>query len=88
MKFFTAAALFATSAMAAVCPEGGLYTNPVCCASLLLDVLGVDCHTPTTPINTPGQFQSSCASHGGQAACCAVPVAGQGVLCIKPAGTA
>ena len=43
MQFF-AVALFATSALAAVCPTG-LFSNPLCCATNVLDLIGVDCKT-------------------------------------------
>ncbi|KAH0531745.1 hypothetical protein TsFJ059_000537 [Trichoderma semiorbis] len=87
MKFFAAAALFATSAMAAVCPDGGLFTNPLCCSSILLEAVGLDCTTPTVSVATAGIFQANCASIGKQPACCVAPIAGQGLLCNKPAGT-
>lgn len=43
MQFF-AVALFATSALAAVCPTG-LFSNPLCCSTNVLDLVGVDCVT-------------------------------------------
>ncbi|PTB70503.1 hydrophobin-2 [Trichoderma citrinoviride] len=85
MQFF-AVALFATSALAAVCPEG-VFSNPLCCSSVLLEAVGLDCSTPTAPVDTGILFQAHCATKGAEPACCAVPVAGQAVLCQKPVGT-
>lgn len=52
MKFFTAAALFATAAIAgpvevrtgngSICPTG-LYSNPQCCSAQVLGIIGLDC---------------------------------------------
>ncbi|KAL5088209.1 hydrophobin [Trichoderma cf. simile WF8] len=88
MKFFAAAALFATSAMAAsVCPTG-LYSNPLCCSDNVLGLIGLDCSTPTVAIGSdPVIFQANCASKGKQPLCCVAPAADQGILCNKPAGT-
>ncbi|KAL7963145.1 hydrophobin-2 [Trichoderma compactum] len=86
MKSFAVAALFATSAFAAVCPTG-LFSNPLCCSSILLEAVGLDCTTALGPIGGPSAFQQTCASSGKQPACCVAPIAGQGLLCNKPAGT-
>ncbi|KAL6893292.1 hydrophobin [Trichoderma evansii] len=96
MKFFTAAALFAATAIAgpvevrtgspSICPSG-LYSNPQCCATVVLGVVGLDCHVPG---ETPGNgvdFKNICARTGAQAVCCVVPVAGQDLLCQAPVGT-
>ncbi|TFB03410.1 Hydrophobin-2 [Trichoderma ghanense] len=85
MQFF-AVALFATSALAAVCPTG-LFSNPLCCATNVLDLVGVDCTTPTAAVPDGVFFQAHCASKGKQPLCCVAPVADQGVLCQKPIGT-
>ncbi|KAL7791941.1 hydrophobin-2 [Trichoderma ceciliae] len=79
MNFFTVA-LFATSAFAAVCPPG-LYSNPLCCATNVLGVVGLDCEIPHGSISTGSDFQAACASHGLQPLCCVAPVADQGILC-------
>ncbi|KAJ4865090.1 fungal hydrophobin domain-containing protein [Trichoderma breve] len=87
MKFFAAAALFATSAMAAVCPTG-LYSNPLCCSDNVLGLIGIDCSTPTVSLgDNAALFQANCASKGKQPLCCVAPAADQGILCQKPAGT-
>lgn len=54
MKFFAAAALFATAAIAgpvevrtgtaSICPSG-LYSNPQCCATVVLGIVGLNCET-------------------------------------------
>ncbi|KAF1729825.1 Hydrophobin-1 [Beauveria bassiana] len=59
------------------CPLA-LYSNPQCCAALVLGVIGLDSNQ--TPRNAD-DFKNICAKGGQQAACCAVPVAGQGLLC-------
>ncbi|KAM0524779.1 hypothetical protein ACHAPE_000882 [Trichoderma viride] len=78
---FSTIALFATGALASICPNG-LYSNPQCCGANVLDVAALDCHTPrVTPLNGP-IFQAICAAEGGkEALCCVVPVAGQDLLC-------
>ncbi|KID90820.1 Hydrophobin 2 [Metarhizium guizhouense ARSEF 977] len=89
MKFLAVAALLAGAVIAAptsntggglLCPPG-LYSNPQCCASLLLGVVGLDCEVPGV-----GDFQEICAKKGKGAACCVLPVAGQDLLCATPAG--
>ncbi|KAK1255943.1 hypothetical protein MKX07_008202 [Trichoderma sp. CBMAI-0711] len=85
MQFF-AVALFATSALAAVCPTG-LFSNPLCCATNVLDLVGVDCKTPTIAVDTGAIFQAHCASKGSKALCCVAPVADQALLCQKAPGT-
>ncbi|RFU73822.1 hydrophobin [Trichoderma arundinaceum] len=86
MKTFAMAALFAASTLAAVCPSGGLYSNPLCCATNVLGVIGLDCDTPTVSITSAAVFQQNCASMGKQPLCCVAPAADQGVLCQEPAG--
>lgn len=54
MKFFVAAALFATAAIASpvevrtgtgnICSVG-LYSNPQCCATLVLGIVGLNCES-------------------------------------------
>ncbi|KAL7894844.1 hydrophobin [Trichoderma sp. SZMC 28014] len=84
MKFSIIA--FATGAFAAVCPTG-IYSNPQCCGANVLGVAAVDCHTPRAPVLTGANFQAVCAAEGGkEALCCALPVAGQDVLCENPIG--
>ncbi|KAM3484484.1 hypothetical protein MY8738_002173 [Beauveria namnaoensis] len=64
------------------CPAG-LYSNPQCCATLVLGIIGLDCGTPSRTPRNADDFRTICSDRGQQAACCAVPVAGQGVPCTK-----
>ncbi|KAF3068703.1 Hydrophobin-2 [Trichoderma lentiforme] len=91
MKFFAAAALFATSAMALAmghegCPGGITDSIPLCCATNVLGVATLDCSTPTVPLPNVGIFQANCASKGKQPVCCTLPLAGLGLICSKPTG--
>ncbi|PNP37248.1 hypothetical protein TGAMA5MH_10817 [Trichoderma gamsii] len=84
---FSIVALFATGALASICPTG-LYSNPQCCGVNILGVAALDCHTPRANVLTGPGFEAVCAAEGGkEAACCVVPVAGQNLLCEKPVGT-
>ncbi|KAM0465382.1 hypothetical protein ACHAPV_001429 [Trichoderma viride] len=84
---FSIIALFATGALASVCPTG-LYSNPQCCGANVLGVAALDCHTPRTPVVAGPIFQAVCAAEGGkQALCCVAPVAGQDLLCEEAPGT-
>ncbi|KAI0402135.1 fungal hydrophobin-domain-containing protein [Xylaria palmicola] len=67
------------------CPNG-LYSVPQCCATDVLGLADLDCHSPAAVFNSPASFRKTCAAGGNQARCCVVPVAGQSVLCITPAG--
>ncbi|KAM0458062.1 hypothetical protein ACHAO4_002784 [Trichoderma viride] len=80
-------ALFATGALASVCSTG-IYSNPQCCGVNILGVAALDCHTPRVDVLNGPIFQAVCAAEGGkQAVCCAIPVAGQDLLCEEPVGT-
>ncbi|KAK3192305.1 hypothetical protein K4F52_001518 [Lecanicillium sp. MT-2017a] len=93
MKFFAVAALVA-SAMAApaleareVCPGGLTNSNAKCCAVDVLGVLSLDCTTPKESPRDGKDLAKICAADGGKAAaCCTLPVAGQGVICAKVVG--
>nr|AWT58105.1 hydrophobin [Trichoderma harzianum]QFR52897.1 hydrophobin [Trichoderma harzianum] len=67
---------------APVCPTG-LYSNPQCCSTLVLGIVGLDCSTRNiaTSVHDPSAFKNACAAKGAQAVCCVLPVAGQDVLC-------
>ncbi|KAK3182504.1 beta ketoadipyl CoA thiolase, th1 [Lecanicillium sp. MT-2017a] len=67
------------------CPSG-LYSNPQCCDTDVLGVLGLDCSTPDQTPTSGGDFKSICAEVGKQAKCCVLPVAGQSVLCQDAVG--
>ncbi|KAL7811342.1 hypothetical protein V8C26DRAFT_408802 [Trichoderma gracile] len=98
MQFLAVAALLFTTALAApssnvngvarrannFCPDGTLYTNPVCCDVDVLGVADVDCVVPPSRLTSCKSFGSICASIGRQPKCCAVPVAGVALLCTDP----
>ncbi|KAM0481089.1 hypothetical protein ACHAPX_003983 [Trichoderma viride] len=96
MKFFAAAALFATAAIAGpvevrtgttpICPDG-LFSNPQCCDAQVLGLLGVGCEVPSQTPRDGVDFKNICAKTGDQPLCCVVPVAGQALLCQVPVGT-
>ncbi|RFU79287.1 hydrophobin [Trichoderma arundinaceum] len=68
---------------ASVCPAG-LFSNPQCCSTVVLGIVGLDCATPTSAPIDGADFGRICAARGQQARCCVLPViskAGQGVLC-------
>ncbi|EHK42849.1 hydrophobin [Trichoderma atroviride IMI 206040] len=95
MKFFVATALFATAAIAGpvevrtgtapLCPNG-LYSNPQCCDTLVLGIVGLGCEVPTQTPRDGVDFKNICAKTGDQAVCCVVPVAGQDLLCQTAVG--
>ncbi|KAG8407040.1 hypothetical protein J3459_016459 [Metarhizium acridum] len=94
MQFLAVAALLAGAAIAVptsntggspICPSG-LYSNPQCCSTLVLGVIGLDCASPTETPNDGRNFRDICAKSGQKAACCVLPVAGQDLLCNGPVG--
>ncbi|KIE00975.1 Hydrophobin 2, partial [Metarhizium majus ARSEF 297] len=94
MKFLAVAALLAGAAIAAptsntgggsACPSGG-YSNPQCCATFLLGLIGLDCKSPGDTPSNGADLKNICANTGHQALCCVVPVADQALLCVTPPG--
>ncbi|KAL6893429.1 hydrophobin [Trichoderma evansii] len=81
---FSMVALFAAGALAVdLCPTG-LYSNAQCCGVVVLGVAALDCNTPTPengPVVNGATLRTNCAREGKQAVCCAIPVAGQELLC-------
>ncbi|KAI3325524.1 Cerato-ulmin hydrophobin family [Xylariaceae sp. AK1471] len=67
------------------CPNG-LFSVPQCCATDILGLADLDCHSPPAVPSSASNFQSICATGGDRARCCVIPVLGQAVLCISPAG--
>ncbi|KAI1171863.1 fungal hydrophobin-domain-containing protein [Nemania sp. FL0916] len=67
------------------CPAG-LYSVPQCCATDILGLADLDCHSPSAVPSSPADFRYICAAGGQRARCCVVPVLGQAVLCETPAG--
>ncbi|KAL6882389.1 hydrophobin [Trichoderma longibrachiatum] len=94
MKFFAIAALFAAAAVAqpledrsggTACPPG-LFSNPQCCATQLLGIIGLDCKVPSQSVYDGADLRNACAKTGAQPLCCVAPLAGQALLCQPPAG--
>ncbi|KAI0602727.1 hydrophobin [Biscogniauxia sp. FL1348] len=67
------------------CPDG-LYSSPQCCATDVLGVADLDCHSPSAAVTSVSTFQATCAAGGQRARCCVLPVLGQSVLCQTPPG--
>ncbi|KAL7934031.1 fungal hydrophobin domain-containing protein [Trichoderma chlorosporum] len=95
MQFKIIAALFASLAIAAPAHDatqeraaddgpcaGGVTNNiPKCCGSGLLDLLYLDCKTPTQATSVLNPLSAVCSRVGLQAKCCTVGIANLGVLC-------
>ncbi|KAI0450073.1 hydrophobin-like protein [Xylaria acuta] len=67
------------------CPNG-LYSVEQCCATDVLGVADLNCHSPSAVPTSASHFKDICAKGGQRARCCVVPVLGQDVLCETPAG--
>ncbi|KAI1188160.1 hydrophobin-like protein [Nemania serpens] len=67
------------------CPVG-LYSNPQCCATDVLGVADLDCHSPSAAPFSVSNFRDICANGGDRARCCVIPILGQSVLCQTPPG--
>ncbi|KAI1351318.1 hydrophobin-like protein [Xylaria sp. FL0043] len=67
------------------CPDG-LYSVPQCCATDVLGVADLNCHSPSAVPTSAATFRNICAASGQRARCCVIPVLGQAVLCETPAG--
>ncbi|KAI0862962.1 fungal hydrophobin-domain-containing protein [Xylaria cubensis] len=67
------------------CPDG-LYSVPQCCATDVLGVADLDCHSPASVPSSANNFRDICAAGGDRARCCVIPILGQSVLCETPAG--
>ncbi|KAI1802346.1 Cerato-ulmin hydrophobin family [Daldinia bambusicola] len=67
-------------------PCSGLYDSAQCCATDVLGVADLDCHSPSKVPKSADDFKSVCAGAGQRARCCVLPVLGQSVLCQTPVG--
>ncbi|KAI1159957.1 fungal hydrophobin-domain-containing protein [Nemania serpens] len=67
------------------CPSG-LFSSPQCCATDILGVADLDCHSPPAIPQSAAEFRYICAAGGQRARCCVVPVLGQAILCQTPTG--
>ncbi|KAL7791433.1 fungal hydrophobin domain-containing protein [Trichoderma ceciliae] len=94
MQFYTIIALFASLAVAAPAPEpaelaaragpcaSGVTNNiPQCCGAGILNLLYLDCKTPTQASSVLNPLSAVCGRVGLQAKCCTLGIAGLGVLC-------
>ncbi|APA15871.1 predicted protein [Sclerotinia sclerotiorum 1980 UF-70] len=89
MQFTTATLITLLSALGAASPlqprQLGLCSSAIdtaqCCSVSILGVANLNCVSPHVPPTSVESFREICAAHGQQASCCAVPVAGQAVLC-------
>ncbi|KAL7945292.1 fungal hydrophobin domain-containing protein [Trichoderma barbatum] len=95
MQFSAIIALFASLAIAAPaseaahelaardgpCSSGVTNNVPKCCGSGILDLLYLDCKTPTQATSVLNPLSAVCGRVGLQAKCCTVGIAGLGVLC-------
>ncbi|KAI0447262.1 hydrophobin-like protein [Xylaria telfairii] len=70
----------------APCADGGLYSAPQCCATDVLGVADLDCHSPASVPFSVSNFRDICANGGQRARCCVIPILGQAVLCKTPTG--
>ncbi|KAL7935486.1 fungal hydrophobin domain-containing protein [Trichoderma chlorosporum] len=95
MKSFVVATLFIAGVLAAPSPNvkavrsplcSGLDSTPQCCATDVLGVADLDCQNPTGVVTDAQSFQAACAAVGQRARCCAIPIAGQDLLCETPVG--
>ncbi|KAI8958183.1 Cerato-ulmin hydrophobin family [Daldinia sp. FL1419] len=67
-------------------PCSGLYDTAQCCATDVLGVADLDCHSPKSVPISAKDFRSVCADAGQRARCCVLPILGQAVLCQAPVG--
>ncbi|KAI1111878.1 hydrophobin-like protein [Nemania sp. NC0429] len=74
-----------TDPLYVACPPG-LYSNPQCCATDVLGVADLDCHSPSSAPFSVSNFRDICANGGDRARCCAIPILGQSLLCATPPG--
>ncbi|KAI1125612.1 hydrophobin-like protein [Nemania abortiva] len=85
---FIAAAVTAapTDGPYTACGGQGLYSVPQCCATDVLGVADLNCHSPSSYPFSVSNFRDICANGGQRARCCVLPVLGQAVLCETPTG--
>ncbi|CAG8950292.1 hypothetical protein HYFRA_00006785 [Hymenoscyphus fraxineus] len=54
--------------------RGQLYSQPLCCATPILNVLDIGCSALTSPVDSVAAYKARCAQNGSQARCCTVYV--------------
>ncbi|KAJ8121295.1 hypothetical protein ONZ43_g2217 [Nemania bipapillata] len=67
------------------CPSG-LYSVPQCCATDVLGIADLNCHSPSSVPFSASNFRDICADGGQRARCCVIPILGQSLLCETPTG--
>ncbi|KAI0398034.1 hypothetical protein F5Y17DRAFT_413276 [Xylariaceae sp. FL0594] len=67
------------------CPSG-LFSVAQCCATDVLGVADLDCHSPSAVPSSPADFEAICAAGGDRPRCCVIPILGQSLLCTDPVG--
>ncbi|KAI0097987.1 hydrophobin-like protein [Nemania sp. FL0031] len=68
------------------CGGQGLYSVPQCCATDVLGVADLNCHSPSAYPFSVSNFRDICANGGQRARCCVAPILGQALLCQTPTG--
>ncbi|KAI0545062.1 hydrophobin-like protein [Xylaria curta] len=68
------------------CAGQGLYSVAQCCATDVLGVADLNCHSPSAVPFSVSNFRDICANGGQRARCCVIPILGQAVLCETPTG--
>ncbi|KAI0458418.1 hydrophobin-like protein [Xylaria acuta] len=68
------------------CAGQGLFSVAQCCATDVLGVADLDCHSPSAAPFSVSNFRDICADGGQRARCCVIPILGQAVLCVTPTG--
>ncbi|KAH8169377.1 fungal hydrophobin domain-containing protein [Sarocladium implicatum] len=58
--------------------------EPKCCSVNVINLLGLECSTPTESISSAAKFEAVCAKTGKKPHCCTVSLLGQGLVCTEP----
>ncbi|KAF3068551.1 Hydrophobin-1 [Trichoderma lentiforme] len=69
--------------IAHICPQG-LYSNPQCCGSWLLGIIGLDCHMPNEKFYDSEDLRKTCTKAKESALCCVASVSDEAILCQPP----
>ncbi|KAL9487954.1 hypothetical protein ACSS6W_000231 [Trichoderma asperelloides] len=63
-----------------LCPTG-LFSSAQCCSTDVLGIADLNCKPPSKTPKDASDFAKICSSTGSEARCCAIPIAGQALLC-------
>ncbi|KAK0763842.1 hypothetical protein N5P37_003229 [Trichoderma harzianum] len=66
-----------------ICPKG-LYSNPQCCGSYLLGIIGLDCHIPNEKFYDSEDLRKTCTKTKESALCCVASASDEAILCQLP----